>query len=699
MPIRPSIPPRPPAPSAPHPQRTKTGAPKRTRNVTDVPLQLVIGRQGVGLELAAPVVLGAIAVTELTASLPGIRFPVDVSGGVPRFRHRRGELQTIQVEASARMLERWAAPRLRGVVGARVPEVWIGVRDAGATICVAQVVEADDARAKWPVAPVVSFDVDVIAEESDLHFVVRRARGTDLPAPATAIAMACAEAILGDLARREGAVFVLRNPAQALARALLPEAGARVPAAQGVNFVTIAAHAESWILRGMRGSLAAAPLEEAVRGREIAAMLREGDDALGGGDHEKAREMYLLVLERAPRHGEIARRILEIDARTPGRAEAALATLAEAGQVGDGRMPETHFGTTPGELLAEIGDVDAAVASFERAGATDPAPAIAARAFELAARLTDDAENASLLLDRAMAIAPRSTTARWLRIVRRLELGRLDDAMADVEHLDAQARGGRPKFAVWMRAGRAWQAAGLGKRAAALFERALRHAPDEPDALAGLGAGLVAEGRKARGVAVLARAIEIAEARRSPTTAPILLELARALAEHLDDLPTAIARVAGIGADTVEGPVARGLEGRWRARLGDVAGAALAFARLRELATSLAAPNVPATMARSLADTVSTPTLVGLLVEAADMHRSRLHDPLGAQRYLAAALRLSPHDVSLRRAYREIGTLVARRDDAFRESSPPESAAFADIEEGSAVHESSATERPSGSML
>ena len=665
-------------------------------------LRLAIGRDGVGIELAEPVVIGGLAVTELTATLPGIRFPVDVSGGVPRFRHRRGELQTIQVEASARAVERWAAPRLRGLVGSRVPEVWIGVRAAGASVCVTQTVDAEDDRTDLPHAPVVSFDVDVVAEASDLVFVVRRARGTDLPASATAIAIACAEAILGDLASREGAVFIVRRGALALARALLPEAGARVPAAEGVGWATVAAHAESWILRAARGALSAAPLEEAVRGREIAAMLREGDDALAGGAPEEARALYLGVLERAPRHIEIARRILEIDARTPGRAEAALATLAEATHTSGGQTPDTHFGTTPGELLAAIGDVDAAVASFERAGTTDPAPAIAARAFELAARLTADAEEASRWLDRALARAPRSTPARWLRVVRRLELGRLEDATADVEHLDAQARGGRAKYAVWMRAGRAWRSAGLGDRAAALFERALRHAPDEPEALAGLGAALVTEGLKARGVAVIVRAVEIAESQHAPAarTAPILMDLARALAERLDDLPTAIARVAAIGADTFEGPIARGLEGRWRARLGDVAGAALAFARLRELATSLVAPDASSALSAHTrgpgeGPSVRTAAIVGLLVEASDLHRSRLHDPLGAQRYLAAALRLSPHDVDLRRAYRDVGALVARVEpDAPEPSTPNESATFAEVEEGSAVHASNANERP-----
>jgi tetratricopeptide (TPR) repeat protein len=657
---------------------------------------MAIGREGVGIELARSVTVGCLTVMELTATLPGIRFPVDVSGGVQRFRHRRGALETIHIEVSSRALERYAGPRLRGLVGTRSPEVWVGVRAAGASICVTQSVDADDDRMGGNLAPVLAFDMDVLADNGDLIFLVRRARGTDLPAPATALAIGCAEAIFAGLAIREGGAFVVRKGAGMLARALLPEAGARVPSSEGVRWTSIAADAESWILHASRGALAAAPVDEAVRMHEIATLLREGDDTLVDGELEKARALYLGVLERAPRHVEVARRILEIDARMPGRAEAALATLAEVRQGGSGTA-DAHLGTVPGELLAEIGDIDAALASLERTGVTDPAPAIGARAFELAARIVADPEEAARWLDRAVARSPRSTTCRRARVTRRLELGRLEDALADVEHLEAQARGGRAKHAVWLRAGRAWQSAGLGARALPLFERALRYAPDEPEALAGLGAALVAEGRAARGVAVLGRAIDLAEARRADggTTAPIVLDLARALAEGLDDLPTAIARVSTIAADAYEGPVARGLEGRWRAHLGDVAGAALAFARMRELAALLAAPAAlaePIKRTRFAGAKESAPTLVGLLVEASDLHRSRLQDPLGAQRYLAAALALRPHDGELRRAYRDTGALVV---DAHGEApaAAVDRVSFPEVEVGSAVHPASTTER------
>jgi cellulose synthase operon protein C len=640
----------------------------------EVSLRLAIGREGIGLELARPARLACLTVTELAATLPGVRFPVDVSGGVPRFRHRRGELQRLEVELPARALERWAAPRLRGLVGTRSPELWVSVWRAGGTACVVAAADPEDDRA-LPAAVLV-FDVHALVEGDELVLVVHQARGTGLPRPATALAIGCLEAMLGPVAHRQGAVFTVSSSAGAIARALLPEAGARAPAAEHVPWTSIAAAGDTWLLHAALGAVAAEPDANALVAREVALLLREADDALVAGD-DAARGLFVDALARAPRHAEIARRIVEIDARAGGRAEAALAMLVEARAEGDPR-----FGTVPGELLLETGDGEAALASLERAGETEPAPALAARAFELAAQSIRDPEGAARWLDRALAMAPRSTSARWLRVVKRVALGRLEDALADVEQLEAASRGGAARHRVWMRAGRVWHDAGLAAYAGSLYERALRFVPDEPHALAGLAEALVGDGRAIRGVAVLAHALEIAEARSEPTSR-IRLALGRALAEHLDDLPTAVAHVAAIPREDPEAALARGLEGRWRARLGDLAGASLSFARLRELAASL----VPGS------DDARIELAVGLLREGADVERTHLHDPLAAQRHLAAALRVRPRDKELLRAYREVGALVARPDDNA-DAPADEPAAFPEQEEVSATHRTAVLERP-----
>lgn len=673
--------------------RPQTGDREDLAPQADVALQLAIGREGIGLELARPARIGCLLVTELTATLPGLRFPIDVSGGVPRFRHRRGALTRMTLELGARALERWAAPRLRGVVGTRTPEVWVGARRDGATMCIAAPAppEGVDELAARRGLPVLAFDVHLMTEEADLVLVVAGARGTGLPAPASALAIACVEALVGRGAERRGAVFTFSRAADALARTLLPEAGARVPDAADARWAPAARapQGDAWVLVAQTGALSAPPTEDALRAREAAMLLHDADDALVAGDLDAARAQAVEALEHAPRHPEIVRRILDVDARAGGRAEAALAMLVELRGGGDDQARSASYATTPGELLAETGDVEAALASLERAGQTEEAPALAARAYEIAGDLARDPLDACTWLDRAIARTPRAVSARWARVGRRLELGRLEDALADVEHLEAMARGNRARYAVWLRAGRAWDAAGLSARAGSLYERALRYAPEEPEALAGLGAALVKDGasrERARGVAVLTRACEIADARRAPS-ARLLLDLGRALAGALEDLPAAIARVSGIPVEAPEAAEARGLEGRWRARLGDLAGAALAFARLRDLAASIPVPQTPAEHRRA-------ETIAAMLAEAAEMERARMHDALAAQRYLGAALRLRPQDPDLRSAYREVGALVAGRV-AEPEEDRGAASEFPEEEEASATHHRpSLTDRP-----
>lgn len=667
-----------PAPISRAPSHRKSGGRHpRPPVAADVVLRLAIGREGIGLELAHPARVGCVTVTELTTTLPGVRFPVDVSGGVPRFRHRRGELRRLELEVVSRSVELWAAPRLRGLVGARSPEVWIEVGAAGATASIVSSEDAERAADTTPPSLILVFEVRALVEGDVLTLIVERARGAGLPVPATALAVSCLAAILGHAAERRGALFRISGVAKAIAQALLPEAGARVPAADQVAWTVIAPAGDAWVLHAAHAAVAAPPGAEAVRARELALLLRDADDHLVAGDLVAARALCVDALVRAPRHPEIARRIAEIDARAGGRAEAALAMLVEARFEGEAR-----FGTTLGELLLEIGDLEAALASLERAGETEPAPALAARAYELAASAIHDPDEAARWLDHAVARAPRSTSVRWSRVSRRLSLGRLEDALADVEHLEAMARGGETKFRVWLRAAGMWSAAGLASHAGALYERALRYAPDEPRALAGLGGALVGQGREARGVAVLARALEIAEARGEPAS-PIRLSLARALAERLDDRPTAVSHASAIPREAPEAPVARGLEGRWRARLGDLAGAALAYARLRELAGSL-----------SPGSDESHAQVASLLLEAAEFERTQQHDPRAAQRHLATALRLRPRDAELLRAYREIGRLV-READRPEEGAPDESVVeFAEHEDPSATHRTAVPARP-----
>ncbi len=614
--------------------------PEVWRDVPAVELRLAIAKTGLGLELARPARLGCVVVTELSVRLPSARFPIDVSGGVARFRHKRGMLDRVALEVSARALEGWCAPRLRGLLSPNAPRVWIALRGAGAIVCVSEVGDVLDAEAK---PRVVAFDVAMEARADEVRLAVTNARGVGLPRPATALAIGAMDAILGGLAARQGALFRMTGLGARMARALLPDAGARAPDADGLVVTALAAHDDTWILHALRDGVPAPTTADATRAIEAATITREADEARLAGQLERARALDLAALERAPRHPEICRRIAEIDAHVGGRAEAALLTLREASRDPDGRAS-----VLAGELSAESGDVRGAIAAFARAGEQEEAPLLAANAYARAAELTTDPLDALIWLDLAIARAPDAAPLRWGRVARRLSSGRLEDALGDVEHLEALAAGARDKYAVWRRAGDAWQAAGVAAESLPLYERALRYAPDDPSGLAGLGAALVAEGRAARGAALLARAVDLADAAQQPVHA-MLLDLARALADALGDRPAAVARVRAIPNHAPEALVARGLEGRWRAALGDLAGASLAFARLRELAGSLDGAAVAAAHA------------VPLLVEGATFEDTVQGDLLAAQRHLACALRLRPRDAVVEDAYRKIGLRIVGR--------------------------------------
>jgi thioredoxin-like negative regulator of GroEL len=191
-----------------------------------------------------------------------------------------------------------------------------------------------------------------------------------------------------------------------------------------------------------------------------------------------------------------------------------------------------------------------------------------------------------------------------------------------------------------MRAGMAWRSAGLAAQAPPLYERALLNVPDEPEALAGLGATLVEMGAAARGTQLLVRAIDVADGRRQPTGA-ILIELSRAIAEKLDDLPAAIARIVAVPREAPEAIVARGLEGRWRAQLGDVAGASLAFAAMREMASSLAGEVPHGAPSASPIDRLSNEVLL-LLREGAALEKTHRHHDLTAEGDVADPERSRP---------------------------------------------------------
>ena len=114
-----------------------------------------------------------------------------------------------------------------------------------------------------------------------------------------------------------------------------------------------------------------------------------------------------------------------------------------------------------------------------------------------------------------------------------------------------------------------------------------------------------------------------------------------------------MAHVSLIPLEAAEFAAARALEGRWRGQLGDLAGASLAYAQLRERAAS----RTPGTgdRPRQADGDVPGESLVEWLVEAAAFEERVRGDLLAAQRHLAVAMRLDPHHGAAGDAFRAVG--------------------------------------------
>jgi len=432
-------------------------------------------------------------------------------------------------------------------------------------------------------------------------------------------------------------VITVPDVGHKLGRALLPAVGVRAPSARRVRLgaLEVRGRAVEVVL-----DAAIAPPElgaAAARALDLASLVVEADDALAAGDVDRARAGYVSALESAPRHPELVQLVAEIDARVGARAEAALGLLVES-------VPATQAGLVGAELLARRGDLHGAREAVEHAARREPFAPLSALLWVRLAELERDPPARAHALDRAVAQAPGLAEARWARFAARLARGDVDGALSDAEHLEAIARGARARHDVCRMAASRLLEAGYERAGGRLYERALRYLPDDAVATAGLARALVLAGRSERALPLFERAVELGE-RKGAVSDEALIDLARLLAEHVGDLPQAIARLRAVPPASSRRVEALWLEGRYRARLGDRVGATLAFARMRE---AIELSSEPAS------------EWVPWLVEAADNALGVDEDAAAAERHLATALRLAPNDAALGARYREVAERVAQ---------------------------------------
>jgi tetratricopeptide (TPR) repeat protein len=611
---------------------------------------LVVTKGKLGVEFEAPFTLGPIVVSELVLSIPDARFPIELSGGVGSFRHRRGELEFVAIEVPSK--GPWADELVGLFASGEKPEVMIAPIAGGWHVGLRGALGA------------LAFEVMFAPADDDLRLIPVGVRGLGLAAPLHEKAIAVVERITRPFGKRIGGAIVIERASKAICQALLPLAGMRAPSSEALRWSSPELELGSVCLRASASDPPQPPLERTVRAVELAALAADAEVALARGDLEDARRQYLAALDRAPRHPELTMRLAEID-RVLGNAEVALGVLADLGPAVDG-------GPLAGELFFRVGDRDAAMAAFRRAAEEEPYGSLAALCWQRVAELSEGAE-ALAAIDRAVSCAPSWIELRWRRFEARLAHVELRGALADAAEIELSTRGAPARHRVARRiADRLLERRHLDE-AAIWFERALRYRPDSADAVAGLARSLGMLGHSRRALELHARAVALAQ-RVEPSRAGaalttgnarrMIVELARALVDIADDRPAAIAHVRSIPALAPEAFEARICEARWRAALGDLTGASDALARLGdEVEHALgvlveptdpdhrAGDGWPASFA-SRRDAAAA--IAAYLEEGARIEEVDRGNRLAARRLLGLALRLEPRKASLAAAFRRV---------------------------------------------
>lgn len=577
------------------------------------------------MELYEPIEMGPLSVERLSLTFAGLRFPVDLSGGVPRFRSRRGDLQELLLKLRLADVSRFATKRVGDPFGALLkPVAFWSIADG---VGVGLVTET----------AALAFDLLWAAEDGSARFVVSAARGIGLSAPALSLALGVCDALVAGFGRRDGRVITISDVGGRLGRALLPAVGARAPTSSAVRFGDLYQELDELVVALDATFSPPASSDAATRALSLARLTRDADEALGDSRIDEAREKLLEALEQAPRQPDIVRALCELDAAVPGRSEAALGLLVET-------LPAAAAGAVGATLLAASGDRPGAIAALERGAREETFAPLSALLLQQAATLCDDSQTL-YYLDRAVAAAPTLPSVREARLGARLLRGEVNGALADAEHLEAMVSGAAGRHAVCSRAATRLLEAGYVKEAGRAFERALRYVPDDARATAGLGRSLLAAGLVTRAMVLFERAITLSDKKGAPD-AQALLALARLLGDKMNDLPQAIARARAVPAEAPEAEAARHLEGRYRSQIGDRVGASLAYSRLRELVELRGAGS---------AETLSR------LREAASFELGERNEPTLAERHLALALRLAPEDPDVAREYRRAAALLDER--------------------------------------
>ncbi|APR99793.1 tetratricopeptide repeat protein [Pajaroellobacter abortibovis] len=589
-----------------------------------IEFQLAIARNGVGLELTQPVSIHFLEFVDLFLFLGAAKFPLDVSGGVARFRHCQGELQRIQVEFNIARFCSWIRPRLAGIIGPTPPQLWILPREMGATVGLG----GEEPLIPPIERPLLAFEIAVFLQESDLTLEIYHARGIHLTAPPTQLAIATLQAMTHPFGQPNGASFLFKKSIRSLTHWILHQAGVAPCRDDRIPQISFLPSSQGWTLQTASRESIPSTNKEAIYAKEANEWTRTGDLARSRGELDKAKAFDRQALSKAPYHPEISRRIAEISLHHQANLQEAIDLLIAC---------HPSHPPRPWLLLASLYDrlefPEDALSAWIQAGEQERIPPLAAYAYQRAAEREKNFAQSLLWFERAMDWTPQASSILWTRLHRCLEAAAWEQALKDTDTLIAQTEGNIRQARVMSFLASLWETHHQTEQAATLYEQALTLDVQNLNALIGLGTCFIAQGQSKQGISLLYRALDTFSPSASPPPS-LLLTLAWTLAEKLHDLASAIARIQNIPDSAEEAAIARGLEARWRASLGDTEGAEQAFnrmhTRIHEERTSLWKTREE--------------SLHHLLLEAVMFARDIQRDLTSARIHLKTLLHWMPHD-------------------------------------------------------
>lgn len=493
-----------------HPSGPRVSASRSVEEDTGpLPIRLSVTRGSLGIELSGQASWGQARVRELSLSLLGVSFPVDLSRGVKQFLSHRTQLEVAGIDLDLPDLAARWSEELRELWGETVELRLLPVFDASETRSGADSMIGEGANPRLE-----GLEVTIASNTGCLVFELLMVGGPEpllivdcarslgehpflRSQPALVPAMACVQAGIFALSsrglevERQGRVFASSRLAQALCLQVLPAIGLRLPRTDG-HVVSEMVHSQGTIsLRLGRELEATAASFRVTALLAMARSLKRADSAVLAQRSEEARKEWLSVLETVPQHTLALLELAELDLVHGERSEAALSFLEEAAASVIASFPHhrSRLELLFARALEQTGRRESAQEALSRALSAEKNATFFAR-LSLTVAKRSDKEQAIQLLTRAVSRAPFDAGVRRERFARLLDDHCLSEAARDAEHWLALTADDESKGDVCLVVARRYEDAGVESETLAWLRRCLRYRPDLPEAQLRLGRAL-----------------------------------------------------------------------------------------------------------------------------------------------------------------------------------------------------------------